>query len=70
MDKSIHEEYLPQMLQTNKKQYKTTATFLGGYKGTFNVTNKTNEFCFAKSVTDKNGFIGRTLPRMPTNLNL
>ena len=39
MDKSLHEEHLPQPLQTNNKQIKRAVTFLTGYNGTFNVIN-------------------------------
>ena len=38
-DKSTHEEHLSQPLQTNKK-LKIAVTFLTGYNGVFNVTNK------------------------------
>ena len=34
MDKSTHEEYLFQPLQTNNKQFKIAVTFLSGYNGT------------------------------------
>ena len=40
MDKSIHEEHLSQSIPTNNKQYKIAVTFLTGYNGIFNVTNK------------------------------
>ena len=39
MDKSIHEEHLPQPLQTNNKQFKIAVTFLTSYNGISNVTN-------------------------------
>ena len=39
-DKSIHEERLSQPLQTNNKQFKIAVTFLNGYNGIFNVTDK------------------------------
>ena len=40
MDRSIHEEQLSQPLQTNNKQIKTAVTFLTGYNGIFEVTNR------------------------------
>ena len=40
MDKSTHEEHLSQSIPTNNKQYKIAVTFLTGYNGIFNVTNK------------------------------
>ena len=52
MDKSTHEEHLSQPLQTNNKQFKIAVTFLTGYNGIFNVTDKNNKFYFTTSVTD------------------
>ena len=52
MDKSTHEDYLSQPLQTNNKQFKTAVTFLTGYNGTFNVTNLYNNFYFKKSFNE------------------
>ena len=52
MDKSTHEEYLFQPLQTNNKQFKIAVTFLSAYNGIFNVTNLNNKFYFTKSITD------------------
>ena len=52
MDKLSHEEHLSQPLQTNNEQFKIAVTFLIGYKGIFNVTNKNNKFFFLKSFTD------------------
>ena len=40
MDKSTHKEHLAQPLQTNNKQFKIAVTFLTGYNGIFNVTEK------------------------------
>ena len=40
MDKSTHEEHLSQPLQTNNEQFKIAVTFLTGYNGVFNVTDK------------------------------
>ena len=54
MNKSIHGEHLSQPLQTNKKQFKIAVTFLTGYNGSFNVTDKNNKFYFAKSISDDN----------------
>ena len=57
MDKCTHEEHLAQPLQTNIKQFKIAVTFLTGYNGIFNVTDKNNKFYFAKSITDEGDFI-------------
>ena len=62
MHKSIHEEHLFQPLHTNEKQFKVRVTFLSGYNGTFNVTNSSKKFCFAKSITNKDGCIQITIP--------
>ena len=62
MDKSIHEEHLFEPLQTNNKQFKIAITFLSGYNGIFNVTDKNIKFYFAKSITDDD-FIHIILPK-------
>ena len=46
LNKSIHEEHLSQPLQTNNKQFKIAVTFVTGYNGIFNVTNKNKKFYF------------------------
>ena len=43
MNKSTHEEYLSQPLQTNNKQFEKAITFLTGYNGIFHVTKKNNK---------------------------
>ena len=48
MDKSTHEEHLPQPLQTNNKQFKIAVTFLTIYNGFFNVTSLNIKFHFKK----------------------
>ena len=53
MDKSVHEEYLSQPLQTNNEQFKIAVTFLTGYNGIFNVTDKNNKFYFKKAIKDE-----------------
>ena len=53
MDKSIHEEHLSHPLQTNNKQFKIAVTFLTGYNGIFNITNKNNKFYFKKAIKDE-----------------
>ena len=55
MNKSTQEEHLSQALQTNIKQFKAAVTFLTGYNGIFNVTNKNNIFF------SKNRLLRRTL---------
>ena len=44
MKKTTHEEHLFQPLQTNYNHFKIAVTFLTGYNGSFNVTNKNNTF--------------------------
>ena len=61
MDKSTHEEHLSQPLQTNNKQFKIAVTFLTGYNGIFNVTDKNNKFYLTKSITN-DGFIQIIIP--------
>ena len=57
MDKTAHEEHLSQPLHTNNKQFKIAVTFLTGYNGLFNITNKKNMFYFKKLITDEDDFI-------------
>ena len=52
-DKSTHEEHLIQPVQTNSKQLKIAITYLTGYNGIFNVTDKKKEFYFTKSNNDE-----------------
>ena len=52
MDKSTHEEHLSQPLQTNNEQFHIAVPFLTGYNGSFNVTNKNNNFYFTVSIND------------------
>ena len=61
MDKSTHEEHLFQPLQTNNKQFKIAVTFLTGYNGIFNVTNRNNKFYFKKAIKDED-FIQIRIP--------
>ena len=53
MHKGTHEEHLYQPLQTNNKQFKIAVTFLTGYNGIFNVTNRKNKFYFKKAIKDE-----------------
>ena len=62
MDQSTHEEHFSQPFQTNNKQINLAVTFLTVYKGTFTALSSKNKFFFAKSITDKDGFIQRTIP--------
>ena len=57
MDISTHEEHLSQPLQTIIQQFKIAVTFLTGYNGILNITNKNIKFHFKKSLTDKDGVI-------------
>ena len=50
MDKSAHEESLSQTISTNIKQFQTAVTFLSGYNGIFNITTKTSEFYYTKTI--------------------
>ena len=52
IDKRIHEEHSSQPLQTNIKQFKIAVTFITGYNGIFNVTEKIF-FYFTKSIDDE-----------------
>ena len=52
MNESTHEEHLSQPFQTNNKQFKLAVTFLTGYNGIFNITNKNNRFHFTSSYSD------------------
>ena len=62
MDKSTREEHLSQPIQTNNKQFKLAVTFLTGYNGIFNVTDKKNKFYSTKSNTHDDCFIQITIP--------
>ena len=62
MDKSTHEEYLAQPLQTNNNQFKIAVTFLTGYNGIFNVTNSNNKFYFKKTITNEDILTKNTIP--------
>ena len=42
MNKSTHDEHLSEPIQTNNRQFKIAVTFLTGYNGNFNVTDKNN----------------------------
>ena len=53
MDKSTHEDYLIQQLQTNNKQFKIAITFLSAYNGIFNVTNSNIKFYSKKKLIDE-----------------
>ena len=53
MDKSIHEEHLSHLLRTKIKQIEIAITFLIGFIGIFNVTNKNTKFYFTVSNNDE-----------------
>ena len=63
MNKSTHAKHLSQPLQASNKQFKIAMTFLFGYNGIFNVTDKTNKFYFTKSISDEDGFIQILIPK-------
>ena len=48
------------LIRTDSKQFKIAITFLTGYNGIFNVTNKNNKFYFRKSINDED-FIRNTI---------
>ena len=58
----MHEENLTQPLQTKSQQYKVAVTFLAGYNGIFNVTNKIRKLIF-KSVIEGAQYDVITIPR-------
>ena len=62
MNKSTHEEHLAQPLQTNNSRFKIAVTFLSGYNGISNVTDKNRKFYFKKTISDEDGFIQKTIP--------
>ena len=62
MGKSTHEAHSAQPLQTKNKQSKTVLTFLTGYKGISNVTDKNYIFNFTKSV-DNEHFTKTFIPK-------
>ena len=62
-DKSTHEEHFDEALQTANKQFETAITFLTGYNGIFNTSDKNNKFYFGKSISDEEGFIQITIPQ-------
>ena len=62
MVKYAHEEHLSQPLQTNNKRFKIVVTFLTGYDGIFNITDRNNKLFFKKTITDEDGFIQITIP--------
>ena len=62
-DKSTHEQHLSQPLQTNIKQFKKAVTFLTGYNGIFNVTDRNDSFYFIKSITAEDGYIQTNIPQ-------
>ena len=62
MNKTTHEELLYQTLETNKKQFEKTLTFVTAYNGIFNITSTNNNFYFAISVPDENGLITVSIP--------
>ena len=62
MDRSTHEEHLPQTLQTTNKQINIEVTFLTGYNGIFNITNSNNKLYFKKTITDGDDFIQFNIP--------
>ena len=63
MDGSIYEEHLSQTIQTKNKDFKIAVTYLTGYKCIFIVTEKNNQFYFAKSITDEARFIQINIPQ-------
>ena len=50
--KSTNGEHSSHRLQTNNNQFEIVVTFLTGYNGFFNITNKINKFLFTVSIND------------------
>ena len=61
MDKTIHEVFFYEPLQTNNKQFKVAVVFLTAYSEIFNVTNSNSKFYFKKTITDEDVFIQITI---------
>ena len=53
MDKSTHEKYIFQPLQTNDKKSKIAVTFLTGYNGIFNIKIRIISFISRKQLLTK-----------------
>ena len=64
IDKSTHVEHLSQPLQTRNTQFKIAVTFLTGYDGIFNVTDKTSKFYFNNSSSDIEPSFIKIAPRV------
>ena len=62
VSKHTHEEHLFQTLRTSNKQFKIDTAFSTGNNGIFVVTISNEKPCFAKSFSDKDGFIQITIP--------
>ena len=62
LDKSLHEEHLTLPLQNQNKLFKVAITFITVFNGSFDVTISNNKPCFAKSITDKDGFTQISIP--------
>ena len=58
LTKNIYFSHLKRII----KKFKKAVTFLTGYNGIFNVTDKNNKFYFTKSITVDDGFIQITIP--------
>ena len=61
MDKSTPEEHLIHSLQINIEQFKIAVTFLTGYNGIHNMTNKIKKLYFTVSMNGDD-FNQRTIP--------
>ena len=61
MDKSTLKDHLAQPLQNKNKQFKIHVTFLTGYNGIFNVTNKNKKIYITVSIKDDD-FNQKTIP--------
>ena len=64
MDKSTHEEHLPQPLQPKNKKFKIALTFLTSYNGNFKVTDKNNRFYSTKSISNDDGSFQIIIPEV------
>ena len=67
MEKSIHEEHFSQTIQTNNKQFQIAVTFLTGYNGNFNVTDKILTFISSSQLLMKMVLYRLRYPLVLTN---
>ena len=62
MDKSTDEKKLSQQIQAQNEQFQIAITFLSGYNGILNVTNKSIIFYFTTSINVDDVIVTTLLP--------